>query len=197
MLGRLSGELIFHKPPRIMLDISGIGYEIDMPIPDCTTLPSIGNKVTLYTHLIIREDVHALYGFNTIASRDCFRTLLKVSGIGPRIALALLSTLTPTQLNVALEQADSTTLIRTPGIGKKMADRMILELKGHLNLDVADEDNKVTPKSSLRSDIANALVSLGYNDREINKVMQILPIGISELGLGIKEALRLLNQKSS
>ena len=143
----------------------------------------------------MREDAHSLYGFLNLASRDCFRTLIKISGIGPRIALALLSTLTPDELQIALDQTDVTTLCRTPGIGKKMAERMILELKGKLHIEREFAVNETLfNQSSIRPDIANALTSLGYNDKEITRIMQQLPLDISDLSSGIKEALRLLNK---
>ena len=195
MIGRIQGKLIQLKPPQILVDVAGVGYEIDLPIPDCAMLPVTGEIVTLYSHLVVREDAHALYGFLNLASRDCFRTLIKISGIGPRIALALLSTLTPDELQIALDQTDVTTLCRTPGIGKKMAERMILELKGKLHIEREFTlDATLFNQSTIRPDIANALTSLGYNDKEITRIMQQLPLEISDLSTGIKEALRLLNK---
>lgn len=197
MIGRISGTLLQLKPPMVLVDVAGVGYEIGLPIPDCALLNKIGETVVLYTHLIIREDAHSLYGFINLENRECFRSLIKVSGIGPRIALALLSTLTPSELEHALEQADITTLCRTPGIGKKMAERMVLELKGKLHISLADDAPGVlksaTSHGIVYNDIANALASLGYGDKEINKTVKELPRGISDLSLGIKEALRLLS----
>ena len=194
MIGRLSGKLIYTKPPQILLDVNGVGYEIDLPIPDCANLPAANETVVLFTHLVIREDAHALYGFLTLEKRDCFRTLIKVSGIGPRIALALLSTLAPAELEVALETTNVTTLCRTPGIGKKMAERMILELKGKLATQpLSDTLLPENNMSLVRSDVANALASLGYNEKEITKIMHQLPLDITNVSLGIKQALRLLN----
>ena len=191
MIARIKGQLVSLRPPTAVVDVGGVGYELDLPIPDCGVLGNIGEIVFLHTHLVIREDAHSLYGFLKIENRDCFRTLIKVSGIGPRIALALLSTLTPDELNVALEQTDVTTLCRTPGIGKKMAERMILELKGKLHIEGVEA--KETP-NMIRNDIANALTSLGYNDKEISRIIKLLPLEISDLSLGIKEALKLLNK---
>lgn len=195
MIGRINGKLLYSKPPQVLIEASGVGYEVDLPIPDCALLPTVGDVVVLYTHLVIREDSHSLYGFLTLESRDCFRTLIKISGIGPRIALALLSTLTPDELQVALDQTDVATLCRTPGIGKKMAERMILELKGKLHIEKQFEpNNKLSLQNSIRLDISNALISLGYNDKEITRVMHQLPLEIADLSLGIKEALKLLNK---
>ena len=195
MIGYLSGKLLYIKPPQILIDVSGVGYEVDLPIPDCTNLPLINQSVVLYTHLIIRDDAHLLYGFLTIESRDYFRTLIKISGVGPKIALALLSTLSLSELTFALSQGDVGMLCRTPGIGKKVAERMILELKGKLSVinnfipTLSDKNN-----GNIRLDIANALVSLGYNDKEINRIMHQLSPDICDLSLGIKEALRILNK---
>ncbi|MBP9743542.1 MAG: Holliday junction branch migration protein RuvA [Burkholderiales bacterium] len=198
MIGSLYGKIVAVKPPQVMIIVNGVGYEVDLPIPDCATLVNNQEEVLIYTHLVVREDAHLLYGFINIESRDCFRTLIKVSGIGPRIALALLSTLSPSQLQIALDQTDVTTLSRTPGIGKKMAERMILELKGKLCVEDSNDlaDNGVNGKygNSMRLDIANALMSLGYNDRETNRVMQQLPLDIIDLSIGIKDALKLLNK---
>lgn len=199
MIGSLYGKILAIKPPQVMLVVSGVGYEVDLPIPDCATLADNQEEVLIYTHLVVREDAHLLYGFINLEGRDCFRTLIKVSGIGPRIALALLSTLSPSQLQLSLEQADVTMLCKTPGIGKKMAERMILELKGKLCVDDNSNlaDNSVMGKSGnnmMRLDIANALMSLGYNERETNRVMQQLPLDIVDLSIGIKEALKFLNK---
>lgn len=194
MIARIHGQLVFVRPPTVIVDVSGVGYELDLPIPDCALLVNIGDTVLLYTHLVIREDAHSLYGFLKIENRDCFRTLIKISGIGPRIALALLSTLTPDELNIALEATDVNTLCRTPGIGKKMAERMILELKGKLHI---ESNTPSEMPNIIRVDIANALTSLGYNDKEITRIIKQLPLDISNLSLGIKEALKLLNNLSS
>lgn len=197
MIGRISGSLLEISPPQAVVDACGVGYEIDLPIVDCTSLPEIGSPVALFTHLVVREDAHALYGFLTAAKRDCFRQLIKVSGIGPRIALALLSTLTLPELDVALTQGDVATLCRTPGIGKKMAERMLLELKDKLRLErsfAPEGREKPTVAHNLRSDISNALISLGFNEKEIAVALKDLSSEISDLGAGIKQALQFLNK---
>lgn len=200
MIGRLSGTLLSSRPPQILLDVSGVGYEVDVPISDCAKLPDSGSVIVLYTHLVIREDAHALYGFLTVQSRDSFRSLIKVSGVGPRIALALLSTLSLNELNMALQNGDVTSLSRTPGIGKKLAERMLLELKGKFIFE-PDFDADLLVKQfagntlpGIQSDIRNALSSLGYNDKEISAVIKQLPDSIADLSSGIKEALKLLNK---
>lgn len=195
MIGCISGRLLSVKPPQVLVDVNGVGYEVDLPMPDCANLPNINEIVILFTHFVVREDAHLLYGFINKDNRDCFRTLIKVSGIGPRIALALLSTLTPAELETALDHADVNMLCRTPGIGKKMAERMILELKGKLAVQLNSNNSAFTDTNNyIRADVANALASLGYNDKEITKIMQQLPLEISNVSLGIKQALRLLNE---
>lgn len=198
MIGRVNGTLVYIKPPQALIDVLGIGYEIDLPMSDCSELQTIGNQITLFTHLVIREDAHSLYGFLTSQKRDCFRSLIKVSGIGPRIALALLSTLTIDELSIALYNGDVTTLCRTPGIGKKMAERMLLELKDKFNLQnmqfmgISQENHSKSTTQNIKYDVINALNSLGYNDKEIYSVMKNLKEDIVDVSHGIKEALKLL-----
>lgn len=199
MIAILSGKLIDLTPPHIVLMAGGVGYEVDLPISHLASLPTLGSEITLFTHQVVREDAHLLFGFLTKTERDCFRQLIKISGIGPRIALALLSTMNSQQLQQAIEEDDLNTLCLTPGIGKKMAERMLLELKGKLNvaLDFMPNNslfsaNKVS-ESSIRKDISNALESLGYNNKEISQVIKQLP-ELTDLSQGIKEALKLLSK---
>lgn len=200
MIGRLSGIILDISPPQVLLDVSGVGYEIDVPVSDCARIESSNTNVILYTHLVIREDAHSLFGFLTVQSRDSFRSLIKVSGVGPRIALALLSTLSLNELQLALQNGDVASLSRTPGIGKKLAERMLLELKGKFifepEFDVQNTMQNLahTKLSGIINDIRNALNSLGYNDKEINLVMKQLPESITDLSSGIREALKLLNR---
>lgn len=197
MIGILSGQLLELTPPQVVINVGGVGYEVDMPISHLALLPSIGSNVKLFTSLIIREDSHTLYGFLEKKERDCFRQLIKISGIGPKIALALLSTMNSANLQQAIENGDINTLCLTPGIGKKMAERMLLELKGKIlsNVEFVPTtglfiENNVT---SIKKDINNALESLGYNTKEIANVLKQLP-EISDLSHGIKEALKLLSK---
>lgn len=196
MIGRLVGVVTQVKPPMLLINVGGVGYEVDLPIPDIAALGVMGQTVTLHTHLVIREDAHSLYGFANLEGRDTFRTLIKVSGIGPRIALALLSTLAPQELHHALDNSDVAKLSQTPGIGKKMAERMILELKGKLHIEGENLlfNTKDSVSNILYSDIANALLSLGYNEKEIKSTIKSLPQDITDLSHGIKEALRLFNK---
>lgn len=196
MISILTGKLLEITPPQITLSCGGVGYELDLPISHIAQLPPIGHELQLYTHLVIREDAHLLFGFINKTERDCFRQLIKVSGIGPRIALALLSTMSSQQLQQAIEEADLNTLCLTPGIGKKMAERMLLELKGKLvsNIDFTPTNGLFNPKTNdgnIRKDISTALESLGYNTKEITQVIKQLP-ELTDLSQGIKEALKLL-----
>ena len=193
MIGRLTGVLIEKRPPQVLLDVHGIGYEIDVPMSTYYDLPVNGVEVTLYTHLSIREDMHLLFGFATESERQVFRQLIKVSGIGARTALALLSGLSVRDLYQAVSIQDSARLIKIPGIGKKTAERLLLELRDKLDSEVICTDT--IPSSSRNgNDMLNALLSLGYNDREANwAVNQIAP----ELSLtdGIRQALQLLSKE--
>jgi Holliday junction DNA helicase RuvA len=198
MIGRLNGVVLELRPPQVLLDVSGVGYEVDVPISDCAKFETLNNNVTLYTHLVVREDAHALFGFLTVESRDSFRSLIKVSGVGPRIALALLSTLSLNELHLALQNGDVASLSRTPGIGKKLAERMLLELKGKFifetGFNVQNTANAQTQLPAVMADVRNALSSLGYNDKEISSVMKQLPETLTDLSSGIREALKLLNK---
>ncbi len=200
MLGRINGKLIHTTPPQVLVDVAGVGYEIDLPMSDFADLPSVDNDVILFTHLQIREDSHNLYGFLTKERRDCFRTLIKVSGIGPRIGLALLSTLTPNDIELALANNDTASLCRTPGIGKKMAERMVLELKGKLVVtheftpSLLNDKGQANSNYLIRQDIIQALSGLGYSDKEIMPVVKQLPADILDLAQAIKHSLKMLNK---
>ncbi len=191
MIGRLSGLVVEKNPPQIVLDVNGVGYELDVPMSTFYNLPSVGEKVTLLTHFAVREDGHFLYGFLGEAERFAFRQLLKVSGIGARTALSVLSGLSVNDLAAAVAQQELGRLVKIPGIGKKTAERLLLELKGKLaqvggvTLNVAADD--------ARADISNALLALGYNEKEAAAAMKQLPadVGTSD---GIRQALKLLSK---
>jgi len=191
MIGRLTGLVVEKNPPQIVLDVNGVGYELDVPMSTFYNLPSVGEKVTLLTHFAVREDGHFLYGFLGEAERFAFRQLLKVSGIGARTALSVLSGLSVNDLAVAVAQQELGRLVKIPGIGKKTAERLLLELKGKLaqvggvTLNVAADD--------ARGDISNALLALGYNEKEAAAAMKQLPadVGTSD---GIRQALKLLSK---
>jgi len=190
MIGRLTGQLAQKNPPQVLLDVQGVGYELDVPMSTFYNLPETGQPATLLTHLAIREDGHFLYGFLTENERFAFRQLLKISGIGARTALSVLSGLSVDDLAAAVAQQEVGRLTKIPGIGKKTAERLLLELKGKLAdaLPVA-----ATPAAASRGDILNALLALGYNDKEANAALKQLPaeIGTSD---GIRQALRLLSK---
>jgi len=192
MIGRLSGVLLEKNPPQVMLEVQGVGYEIDVPMSTFYNLPNVGERVTLYTHLIVREDAHLLYGFASESERKAFRQLLKISGVGARTALSLLSGMSVAELVQAVVAQESARLTRVPGIGKKTAERLLLELKGKLGAELATGAavSRAAPGSG---DVLNALLSLGYNDKEAQYALKHLPDGLS-VSEGIKQALKLLSR---
>jgi Holliday junction DNA helicase RuvA len=189
MIGRLTGTLAIKSPPQLLIDVNGVGYEVDVPMSSFYNLPGLGERVTLLIHYVVREDAHVLFGFLTPEERDTFRTLVKISGIGPRSALSILSGLSVNDLALAVAQQDSARLVKVPSIGKKTAERLLLELKGKLGDALATTQMGST--SGAQNDILQALLALGYNDREANAALKALPadVGVSE---GIKLALRAL-----
>lgn len=191
MIGRIQGELIEKNPPHVLVDVHGIGFNIDVPMSSFYNLPDIHQAVTLLTEMIVREDAQLLYGFLTAAERDIFRQLIKISGVGPRTALAILSGLSVELLTQAVANEDSAMLTRVPGIGKKTAERLILELKGKLK-DISTQT--VNTLSSSKSDIVSALVSLGYSQKEALASTKALPNDIS-VNDGIREALKTLSKQ--
>ncbi len=190
MIGRISGKLLSKHPPQIVVDVQGVGYEIDVPMSTLYQLPAAGAEVTLLTHLTVREDAHLLYGFATEQERTVFRQLLKISGVGARTALSVLSGLSVADLHAAVSTQDSGRLTKIPGIGKKTAERLLLELKDKLNITVTLPIAGVINSSA---DIINALLSLGYNDKEASWAAKQLPAGAS-VNDGIRQALKLLSK---
>ncbi|MDB5811241.1 MAG: Holliday junction ATP-dependent helicase ruvA [Betaproteobacteria bacterium] len=189
MIGRISGKLIARHPPQVIVDVQGIGYEIDVPMSTFYQLPATGTDVTLFTHLLVREDAHLLYGFATEQERHVFRQLLKISGVGARTSLAVLSGMSINDLYEAVAAQDSARLIKVPGIGKKTAERLLLELKDKLDVTVV-----ATAAAGAHSgDILNALLGLGYNDKEAAWAVKQLPAG-SPVAEGIRQALKLLSK---
>ena len=190
MIGRLSGVLLEKNPPQLLLDVQGVAYEVDVPMSTFYNLPNTGERITLFTHLVVREDAHLLYGFGSDGERRAFRQLLKVNGIGAKIALALLSGLSVGELAQAITMQESGRLTKVPGIGKKTAERILLELKDKLGAELthAVGINRPAPASS---DILNALIALGYSDREAVSAVKQLPDGVA-VADGIKQALKLL-----
>jgi holliday junction DNA helicase RuvA len=190
MIGRLSGTLLEKNPPQLLLDVQGVAYEVDVPMSTFYNLPQNGERVTLFTHLVVREDAHLLYGFGSDSERRAFRQLLKVNGIGPRIALSVLSGLSVAELAQAIAEQATGRLTRVPGIGRKTAERLLLELKDKFAADVTHVVGVNRPPPAT-SDIMNALLALGYNEREAVSALKQLPDGVAVTD-GIKQALKLL-----
>jgi Holliday junction DNA helicase RuvA len=193
MIGRLTGLMLEKQPPLVLVDVQGVGYEINVPMSTFYNLPEVGVKVTLHTYLVVREDVHLLFGFATEAERQVFRQLVKISGVGARTALAILSGLSVSDLHQAVAAQDSRQIIKIPGIGKKTAERLLLELRDKLSSTMVGIDSSL-PSSKVSSDVLNALLSLGYNDREASWAIKQLPsdVAVSE---GIRQALKLLSKE--
>ena len=190
MIGRLSGVLLERNPPQVLIDVHGLGYEVDVPMSTFYNLPANGEKVTLLTHFIVREDGQFLYGFASEAERFAFRQLIKISGIGARMALAVLSGLSVGDLAQAIARQEVGRLVKVPGIGKKTAERLLLELKGKL---AEALPSAAHPVEDSQHDILNALLALGYNDREAALAMKSLPPGVSTSD-GIRQALKQLSK---
>jgi len=191
VIGRIHGKLLEKHPPQIVVDVHGVGYELYVPMSTFYQLPATGADITLHTHLVVREDAHQLYGFATEPERHAFRQLLKISGVGARTALSVLSGLSVADLREAVRSQDSGRLTKIPGIGKKTAERLLLELRDKLDaLSVASTAAKGDGQAG---DITNALLALGYNDREASWAIKQLPAGLN-VADGIRQALRLLSK---
>jgi Holliday junction DNA helicase RuvA len=190
MIGRLAGVLLEKNPPQILVDAGGVGYEVEVPMSTFYNLPASGERVMLLTHLIVREDAHLLYGFGTEAERRAFRQLLKISGVGARTALAVLSGLSVAELVEAVAAQESGRLVKIPGIGRKTAERLLLELKGKLGAEVVSGIAVNRPKP-VASDVMNALLSLGYSDKEAQLAVKQMPEGLS-VSDSIRQALKSL-----
>ena len=186
MIGRISGRLLSKNPPQVLLEAAGVGYEIDVPMSTFYSLPANGDAVTLHTHLVVREDAHVLYGFATLEERAAFRKLIRISGVGARTALSVLSGLSVAELAQAVMLQDTARLTKVPGIGKKTADRLLLELKGKL-ADTLPAD----AKSGGGNDVLNALLGLGYSEKEALLAVKGLPSGLP-VTEGIRAALKAL-----
>ena len=187
MIGRLSGILLEKNPPQLLLDVQGVAYEVDVPMSTFYNLPANGERVTLFTHLVVREDAHLLFGFGTDNERRAFRQLVKISGIGARTALSVLSGLSVAELAQAVTLQESGRLTKIPGIGKKTAERLLLELKDKLGADLTTAVG-VHRAPPVASDVLHALLSLGYSDKEAVATVKQLPDGIA-VGDGIRQAL--------
>ncbi|HSV17425.1 Holliday junction branch migration protein RuvA [Noviherbaspirillum pedocola] len=191
MIGRLSGTLLEKNPPQLLIDCQGVGYEVGVPMSTFYNLPGLGEKVVLLTHLAVREDAHLLYGFATAEEREVFRQLIKIAGVGARTALSILSGLSVSELSAAVTRQEAGRLVKIPGIGKKTAERLLLELKGKLGADLGIPGG--AEQGDATSDILNALLALGYSDKEAALAIKQVPsgTGVSE---GIKLALKALSK---
>ena len=190
MIGRIAGKLVDKHPPQVMVECGGVAYEIDVPMSTFYNLPRTGEEVALLTHLVVREDAHLLFGFLTAAERSAFRQLLKISGVGPKVALAVLSGLSVDDLAAAVAAQDAARLTKVPGIGKKTAERLVLELRDKLSFAVA-ATSADAGAGAARADVANALLALGYNEREAQAAIKQLPAGLP-LADAIRQALKSL-----
>jgi Holliday junction DNA helicase RuvA len=188
MIGRLTGTLAEKSPPQLLIDVNGVGYEVDVPMSSFYNLPGLGERVTLLTHFIVREDAQILFGFLTHDERQTFRQLIKITGVGPRMALSLLSGLSVGELAQAVARQETARLVKVPGIGKKTAERLLLELKGKLGDALAAP---ASVASDAQADILQALIALGYSDREAAAALKSLPVDAS-VSEGIKLALKSL-----
>src|SRR5438067_11539895 len=191
MIGRLSGVLLEKSPPQVLVDCQGVGYEVDVPMSTFYNLPHTGEKVALFTHYVVREDAHLLFGFGSSSERAVFRQLIKITGIGARMALSILSGMTVADLAQAVTLQEAGRLVKVPGIGKKTAERLLLELKGKLGADIGVVAG--APRDDAQADVLNALLALGYSDKEALAAIKSMPAGTS-VSDGIKLALKALSK---
>jgi len=190
MIGKLTGQLLEKNPPQILVDCHGVGYEVDVPMSTFYQLPAIGQAVSLLTHFVVREDAQILYGFATSAEREAFRQLIRISGVGPRTALSVLSGMSVTELAQAVTAQEAGRIVKVPGIGKKTAERLLLELKGKLGADLPAL-GAANAVGDAAADIQQALMALGYNEKDAAAALKALPAGVG-VTEGIKQALKAL-----
>jgi len=194
MIGRISGTLLEKHPPLVLVDVGGVGYEIDVPMSTFYNLPVIGEKVALHTQLIVREDAHQLYGFSTHDERAAFRQLLKISGVGPKLALTILSGMSVAELSHVVAAQEVGRLTKIPGIGKKTAERLLLELRDKLpGAAAALLSSGAEPGPAPRNDVLDALLALGYNEREASWAVKQLPANL-DVSDSIRQALKFLSK---
>jgi Holliday junction DNA helicase RuvA len=191
VIGRLRGVLLRKEPPALLVDVGGVGYELEAPMTTFYELPAVGEPVTLHTHLVVREDAHLLYGFAREAQRRLFRDLLKVNGVGPRVALAVLSGLSDEEFTRCVAEEDIARLTKVPGIGRKTAERLVIEMRDKLPKDIplpatpVTADGPTAPADPV-SEAVSALVSLGYKPNEASRAVR----GIASKGLSAEEIIR-------
>ena len=184
MINRILGIIVEKNPSVVIVDVGGVGYEIGIPVSTFSKLPQIGEKVLLYTHLYIREDAHQLFGFLEEMERSLFGKIIKVSGIGPKVGLAILSTISPTSLVSYIERRNTENLCQIPGIGKKTAERMILELNGKIEA--------VSENTNNNEELVQALLALGYSEKEVRSTVSTIEYKLT-IQEKIKKALKLLS----
>jgi Holliday junction DNA helicase RuvA len=190
MIGLLRGKILGKQPPRLLLDVHGVGYEVDAPMTTFYDLPEVGAEVTLFTHLAVRDDAHTLYGFVKVTDRDLFRSLLRVNGVGAKLALTILSGMDTQTFVACVREANSDALVRLPGVGKKTAERLIIELRDRLE---AFSGMAATSTGGIASTVDNpvedavsALVGLGYKPNEASRMVR----GIDAVDLSSEEIIR-------
>jgi len=194
VIGRLRGTLAEKHPPFLILDVGGVGYEVEVPMTTLYRLPSVGEPLTLHTHLVVREDAQLLYGFAEKREREFFRELIRLNGVGPKLALALMSGLEVDELVRCVQAGDTSTLVKVPGVGKKTAERLLVELKDRFKAwetlpgmtGLVIEPSSVSPVSSAESDALSALISLGYKPQEASRAVA----AVKEDGLSSEEMIR-------
>jgi Holliday junction DNA helicase RuvA len=191
MIGRIAGTLLVKAPPALLVDVGGVGYELEAPLSTFYNLPAVGAPVVLHAHLVVREDAQLLYGFGTEAERALFRQLLKVSGVGAKLALVILSGVAAEELAGIVADGDPARLVRIPGIGRKTAERLILELREPFAKLASAPDSALAPRADASSDAAAALEALGYKPTEVRAALRDLPAGDSSEDL-IRAALKRL-----
>lgn len=198
MIGFLRGKLAFKAPPMLILDVNGVGYELEAPMTTFYTLPAMGSEILLHTHLVVREDAHILFGFTTEADKAMFRTLIKVNGVGPKLALAILSGQSAEEFQRCIQNNDTQALVRLPGVGKKTAERLVIEMRDRLP-DLVESDtslvtsvDKVQRVANPKQEAISALCSLGYKPLDAAKMVQ----NISVEGKSCEDIIRLALQGS-
>ena len=190
MIGRLRGEIVLKQPPFLMLDVNGVGYEIEAPMSTFYELPEVGEQIVLHTHLMIRDDAHVLYAFFQEQERLLFRALLKISGVGGKMALAILSGMNAGEFSLCIQNEDVTALVRIPGVGKKTAQRLIIEMKDKLVVTGSAPTSSVAAHAAVQaspsSEAVSALVALGYRPVEASRLVK----SVEAEGLGSEELIR-------
>jgi len=199
MIGHLRGKLISKQPPQLMLDVGGVGYELDAPMSTFYNLPAVGAEVSLFTHLVVREDAHNLYGFATDRERRMFRELLKVTGIGPKLALSLLSGINVDELLMCVASGDTDSLVRIPGVGRKTAERLLIEMRDRIK-GFGEVTSMLTPLNgsstqSTQNEAFSALVALGYKPAEVTRLLQAVDPAVQSVEEIIRHALKSAIQK--